>query len=164
MKLILSLLVLVLLLLLFSICGKPQMQETTIETISPAATQVSEPEGRTAQSPTPTPPLVPEDELLLVAKVLRGECYDDQLDDKREVVKVICNRVSAGEFGDSVKAIIPAPRQFAGYRPDNVPTESDIAIAREVLTLWYESGCLPLGEYLFFTAGDGHRNVFRKDW
>jgi len=114
--------------------------------------------------PTPVPPLVPDFEIELVAKTLRGECYDDQPDDKREVVKVICNRVSDGRFGDSIEAVITAPRQFHGFRPSIVPTANDYEIAREVLTEWYECGCVPLGEYLFFSSGGGHKNVFRKEW
>ena len=117
-----------------------------------------------ASEPAPTAPLVPEFEVALVAKVLRGECYDDQPDDKREVVKVICNRVSVGGFGDSIEAVITARGQFAGYHPDNQPTENDYAIAREVLTAWYEGGRAPLGEYLFFSSGSGHKNIFRKAW
>ena len=117
-------------------------------------------------SPESTSPTftVPEHEIELVAKTLRGECYDDQPDDKREVVKVICNRVSAGGFGGSVEAVITAPKQFIGYRPGNVPTENDYIIAREVLEQWYESGCAPLGEYLFFSSVGNYKNVFRKEW
>jgi hypothetical protein len=118
----------------------------------------------TEAAPEQAPPVVPEREIELVAKTLRGECYDDEPDDKREVAKVICNRVSDGRFGDSVEAVVTAPRQFAGYRPDNVPTENDYEIAREVLTAWYECGCAPMGEYLYFTAGSGKVNIFSKEW
>ena len=118
----------------------------------------------TSAETTPSVPVVPEYEIELVAKTLRGECYDEQHDDKREVVKVICNRVSMGGFGDSVEAVITAPKQFVGYRPGNIPTANDYEIAREILTEWYEGGCVPLGEYLFFSSGDGHKNAFRKTW
>jgi hypothetical protein len=107
--------------------------------------------------------VIPEFEIELVAKTLRGECYDDQPDDKREVVKVICNRVAAG-FGDSIEAVITASHQFAGYKPDNKPTTNDYEIAHEVLTEWYVSGCAAMGEYLYFTAGGGRTNIFRKEW
>jgi hypothetical protein len=111
-----------------------------------------------------TAPLAPECEVELVAKALRGECYEDEPDDKREVARVICNRVSTGGFGDSIEAVITAPMQFVGYRPDNVPSDNDYAIAREILTEWYAGGCAPLGEYLFFSSGAGHRNAFRKNY
>jgi hypothetical protein len=132
-----------------------------------ASTPAATPSVNTLTSsaePPPAPPVVPEYEIELVAKVLRGECYDDQPDDKREVVRVICNRVSVGRFGGSIEAVITAPRQFAGYRSGNVPTANDYEIAREVLAEWYGGGCAPLGEYLYFSAGSGHRNVFRKDY
>ena len=108
--------------------------------------------------------VVPDFEIELVAKTLRGECYDEQHDDKREVVKVICNRVCDGRFGDSIGEVITAPRQFHGYKESNEPTANDYEIAREVLTAWYDGGCVPLGEYLFFSSGSGHKNVFRREW
>jgi len=141
----------------------PPSTEASVPVKSTPASTPEETSG-----PTPAPPLVPEHEVELVAKTLRGECYDNQHDDKREVVKVICNRVSInrgpdGErFGDSIEAIITAPRQFHGYRESNVPTANDYEIAREVLTEWYENGCQPLGKYLFFSAGNNHKNVFRE--
>jgi hypothetical protein len=137
--------------------------EASVTTETPSPPPMGEATDSSA-APTEAPPLVPKREILLVAKVLRGECYDDQPDDKREVVRVICNRVSAGTFGDSIEAVITAPHQFAGYKPGSEPTANDTEIAREILTEWYAGGCQPLGEYLFFTAGDGHKNVFRKTY
>ena len=124
------------------------------------STPASTPEE--TSEPEPTLPLVPEHEVELVARVLRGECYDDQHDDKREVVKVICNRVSVGGFGNSIEEVVTARRQFQGYRESNEPTANDYEIAREVLTEWYENGCQPMGKYLFFSSGNNHRNVFRE--
>jgi len=162
-------------------------QNSTVTDISPSPTETSTPQEAPVaevttpastpevsatpdETPEPAPPLVPEYEIYLVAKTLRGECYDEQHDDKREVVRVICNRVSVvrgpdGErFGDSIEAVITAPRQFAGYRPDNKPTANDFEIACEILTEWYEGGCKPLSNYLFFSAGSGHINVFREKY
>jgi hypothetical protein len=132
----------------------------------PAATFPAPTSDETAEptSTTPTPPLVPEHEVELVAKTLRGECFDEQHDDKREVVRVICNRVADGRFGDSVEAVITAPRQFVGYRPGNVPTANDTEIAREILTEWYAGGCRALGKYLYFSSGGGHKNLFRENY
>jgi hypothetical protein len=135
----------------------PSSADTSDPADTPSAITLIDP-----VEPLPTPPLVPEREVMLVAKVLRGECYDNQPDDKREVVRVICSRVSDGRFGNSVEEVITAPRQFAGYSPDNVPTANDYEIAREVLAEWYGGGCEALGEYLYFSAGSGHKNVFRK--
>ena len=145
----------------------PSTAASTPEATIPAETSET---STTAFIPEASPPLVPEHEVELVAKTLRGECYGEQHDDKREVVRVICNRVSVvrgpdGErFGDSIEAVITAPRQFAGYRPGNVPTANDYEIAREVLAEWYAGGCQPLGKYLFFSSGAGHKNVFREKY
>jgi len=163
-------------LLIFSLagCARPdEVAPTTLHTETPIISETTSaaphPSSMPAWIPTsslsPAPsPMPPDFEVELVAKTLRGECYDDQPDDKREVVKVICNRVSAPGFGDSIEAVITAPRQFVGYRPGNVPTADDYAIAREILTEWYDGGCVPLGEYLFFSSGDDRQNVFRKEW
>jgi hypothetical protein len=154
------------LLMLIAISGCTAPTDKTLAVIGEVYTspQTTSEVTTTESAAAPTPALAPAFEVELVAKVLRGECYDDQPDDKREVVKVICNRVAAGNFGGSVEAVITAPHQFAGYRPTNEPTENDYAIAREVLTVWYENGCEPMGEYLYFSAGKDHRNIFRREW
>jgi len=135
--------------------GTPSAAATTVIPNAPASEK---------PSPSSAAIAVPDFEVELVAKTLRGECFDEQHDDKREVVKVICNRVSHGEFGDSIEAVITAPRQFQGYRTGNIPTANDYEIAREVLAEWYEGGCRPMGEYLFFSSGNGHKNVFRENY
>ena len=143
----------------------PPISSATAANTPEASAMPAELSPVSTPEPTPEPvPPVPEYEIELVAKTLRGECYDEQHDDKREVVWVICNRVSDGRFGDSIEAVITAPRQFQGYRPGNVPTANDYEIAREVLTEWYEGGCQPLGKYLFFSAGGNHRNIFRENY
>ena len=57
---------------------------------SAAATTVI-PNAPASEKPSPSSDaiVVPEYEVELVAKTLRGECYNDQPDDKREVAKVI---------------------------------------------------------------------------
>jgi len=141
----------------------PEISEPAqIVSVTPDETPEPLPEPELPQEPPAF--IVPEHEIELVAMTLRGECYDDQPDDKREVVRVICNRVSAGNFGDSVEAVITAPRQFIGYRPGNIPTENDYEIAREILAEWYAGGCQPMGKYLFFSGGGHHKNVFRENY
>jgi hypothetical protein len=159
--------VIILLLLITLTACAPEVAPSVTQTETPSASAITNTPSETASaepSPRSAAIVVPEREIELVAKVLRGECYDEQEDDKREVGKVICNRVSVGGFGDSIEAVITAPRQFAGYRDDNEPTESDYAIAEEILTEWYIGGCIPLNEYLFFSSGSDHKNVFRKTW
>ena len=149
-------------------CGHTPPPETLSPSVAISTPEESTPAPTPEETPEPTstpePFVVPEHEVELVAKTLRGECYDDQPGDKRDVVRVIVNRVSDGSFGDNVEAVITAPRQFNGYRAANVPTQNDYEIAREILTEWYEGGCVALGEYLFFTSGGGRKNVFRKEW
>jgi hypothetical protein len=158
---------------LLALAGCAQTTPTVETSASPITTETppgtaitDEPSATKTESPSPSSaaPRAKDYEVELVAKTLRGECYDDQPDDKREVAKVICNRVSVGGFGDSIEAAVTAPHQFVGYRPGNEPTANDYEIAREVLTAWCNGGCVPLGEYLYFSSGEGHKNVFRKEW
>jgi hypothetical protein len=148
---------------------------STTQEVSPSGTLTETPsvsvftntQSETASEESPPSSaaiVVPAREIELVAKTLRGECYDEQADDKREVVKVICNRVSVGGFGDSIEAVVTAPNQSIGYHDYNEPTTNDYAIAREVLTAWYEGRCVPLSEYLYFSSASNHKNVFRREW
>lgn len=114
---------------------------------------------------TVEPTLYSDEEVSAIATTLAGECYDDKLDDKRSVAEVICNRVSDGNFGDSITAVVSAKGQFAGYWNQSRPiSESDIQIAKETLREWYVNGCEKLSEYLFFCAGSNRENVFRTTY
>lgn len=103
-----------------------------------------------------------DEEVTAIATTLAGECYDDKLDDKRNVARVICNRVSEGGFGDTILEVVSAKHQFAGYWNQSRPiSESDISIAKEILQDWYSNNCEPLSEYLFFCSGSNRENTFR---
>jgi len=166
MKKIYIMLLTVMIICILAGCTQSHKAETIPHNTEFPVVSVTDPasSATTESIPKPPPTYAPDSEIILVAKVLRGECYDHQQDDKREVTRVICNRVSSGRFGSSIKAVVTAPRQFVEYRHDNVPTANDYIIAREILTQWYDGGCKPLGEYLFFSAESGHKNVFRKNY
>lgn len=105
-----------------------------------------------------------DEEVQAIARTIAGECYEDKTEDKRKVAEVIVNRVSAG-FGDTVMEVVSTPYQFNGYYSQSREiSENDFAVAKEVLTRWYENGCEPLSEYLYFTAGDNRENEFRKEY
>jgi len=100
-----------------------------------------------------------------LALTLAGECYADEVEDKRLVCEVILNRVSDDRFiGDTIHEVVSSTEfgvQFKGYWQQSRPvTENDIAIAEETLFDWYANSCMPLSEYRFFCAGDDHKNVF----
>lgn len=85
--------------------------------------------------------------------------------DKRLVCEVILNRVSAEGFGDTVVDVVSAPNQFNGYWNQSRPvSENDYAVAEQALKDWYENDCEALSDYLFFNAGDGRENSFRKEF
>ena len=109
-------------------------------------------------------PLYTYEEMYAVAKVLSGECYDDELDDKRNVVWVICNRVTDGRFGDGIVGVITKKHQFAGYwHQSREMSESDLEIATEVLDAYF-AGEEPAHDYLYFTGGTGKTNTFSHTW
>ena len=104
-----------------------------------------------------------DEEVEAIVRTLAGECYDDKMADKRKIVEVIVNRVSDGGFGENVIDVVTAKGQFAGYwnQSRRPVSESDIQIAEETLTDWYENDCKALSEYLFFSSGLNRENVFR---
>lgn len=102
-------------------------------------------------------------ELTALTKTLAGECYADQIQDKRKVAEVIVNRVSDGRFGDDVKSVVSAKGQFHGYYKQSRPiSDSDVEVAKEVLNDWYSNNCKSISDYLYFHAGGNRQNIFRK--
>lgn len=93
------------------------------------------------------------EELQAMALTLAGECYDDKELDKR--------RVSSDQFDDSIIEVLTAKNQFSGYWVQSrAVTENDLAVAEQALRDWYNNGCEPLSEYLFFCAGENRENNF----
>ena len=119
---------------------------------------------------------LPEDEEILdirytmedveaMVLTLAGECYDDKPEDKRLGCEVILNRVSNGNFGDTPYEVCSAPYQFSGYAHQSRPvTENDYEIVYQALKDWHDNGYQALSEWLYFSAGDNHENVFRKEY
>ena len=106
-----------------------------------------------------------DEDLNALALTLAGECYEDEIEDKRSVCEVVLNRVSDEDFdGDTVYQVVSSTKfgvQFEGYwhQSRNV-TENDIEVAKSTLTDWYANGCKPFSDYRFFSAGDDNKNSF----
>lgn len=106
-----------------------------------------------------------ETEICAMAKTLAGECYDDKELDKRHVCEVILNRVSNKKFADTILEVLKTPGAFNGYWKQSRPvSENDRAIAEQALRDWYDNGCKPLSELLFFSKGLNRENVFRSEF
>ena len=106
-----------------------------------------------------------KEELYAIAKTLAGECYDDKELDKRRVCEVILNRVSSSKFANSILEVLRTPRAFNGYWRQSRPiSENDYAVAEQALRDWYDGGCKPLSEWLFFSVGSKRENVFRSKY
>lgn len=123
-----------------------------------------EPEESPLEQQIDSTPLYEAEELEAVARVLSGECYDDEIEDKQNVVWVICNRVSDGRFGDGIIDVITKPDQFMGYwAQGREVSESDYAVAEQVLNDYF-NGMEPPHDYLYFTGGTGKTNNFSHTW
>lgn len=127
----------------------------------------SEPDAETpvVAEPEEEPQPFADEELEAMVLVLAGECYDDKELDKRLVCEVILNRVGKAEFGYTVIDVITKPYAFSGYQNQSrAVSENDYAVAEQALRDWYDNGCQPLSEWLFFNAGPNRENVFRTEY
>ena len=105
------------------------------------------------------------DELQAIAQTLAGECYDDKELDKRHVCEVILNRVSNSKFANTILEVLKKPGAFNGYWKQSRPvSKNDYVVAEQALRDWYNGGCKPLSEWLFFSKGRKRENVFRSDF
>ena len=106
-----------------------------------------------------------EIEVQAMAKTLAGECYEDKKLDKRRVCEVILNRVSSDKFANTIFEVLETPGAFNGYWKQSRPvSENDYAVAEQTLKDWYDGGCKPLSEWLFFSKGPNRENVFRSEF
>lgn len=106
-----------------------------------------------------------EIEVHAMAKTLAGECYDDKELDKHRVCEVIVNRVSNDKFANTILEVLETSGAFNGYWKQSRPvSENDYAVAEQTLEDWYDGGCKPLSEWLFFSKGPNRENVFRSEF
>ena len=79
------------------------------------------------------------------------------------------NRYDAGQFGDTLAAVLSAPYQFA-YSPETEVTTEMLDLASDVVSRWWaeKQGESDVGRTLpadyYFFHGDGRENYFRKDY
>jgi hypothetical protein len=129
---------------------------TSIPTVTPTP-EVSKPitEVESTQSYT-------DEDLTAMVKTLAGECYDYEIQDKYNVAWTIINRVRNGGFGgNTVLQVVSSPSQFYGYwHQARAISDSDYAVAKDVLTAYYAGEDAPV-DYLYFSSSGGTTNIFR---
>lgn len=139
-----------------SITPSPTSTPTPIHTVTPTP-EVSEPitEVESTQSYT-------DEDLTAMVKTLAGECYDCEIQDKYNVAWTIINRVRNGGFGgNTVLQVVSSPSQFCGYwKQSRAISDSDYAVAKDVLTAYYAGEDAPV-DYLYFSSNGGTTNIFR---
>lgn len=128
---------------------------------------------------TPEPCPITQDEIVMLAKTLyaesnvlswRGDQFGVSYKARQAAVAWIAlNRYDAGQFGDTLAAILSAPYQFA-YSPETEVTTEMLDLAADVVSRWWaeKQGEPDVGRTLpadyYFFHGDGRENYFRKDY
>ena len=113
---------------------------------------------------------VTDAEIDLIAKTVWGEARGSSIFEQSAVVWCILNRVDSGR--GTIAEVITEYDQFHGYRPSNPVTETQRAIAEDVIARWLleKYTCGDVGrtlpqEYKYFRSkSDGRGNVFRTAW
>lgn len=111
-------------------------------------------------------------EIEIIAKLIYGEARGiKSMTEKSGVAWCVLNRVDAGYANGTIKGVVTAKGQFAGYSSKNPVTTEHYNIAKDVLERWHDERThgktnvyrtLPK-DYLYFSGSKGH-NYFRKTY
>lgn len=83
-----------------------------------------------------------EDEIYLIQRTVETECYDQDFLSKCNVASVIFNRIELADlFGDSVKEVITAPKQFA-YGKKTISDSTKLAVEFAYQIMDTTNGCI----------------------
>jgi hypothetical protein len=110
-----------------------------------------------------------DDDADMLARMMYGECRGVESDMERAATAwVVLNRVDADGYGDTIKAVVTAKKQFVGYKASNPVWPELRELAIDVLERWEREkdgetdvGRVIPADYYWFT-GDGKRNHFRN--
>jgi len=114
-----------------------------------------------------TPTAYTCEEIELLAKTVWGEARGCSPDEQRLVIWTVLQRVNADGYGNTIKTVLKAPRQFKGYRAEN-PIDAEIITLCEIEAEKWARGerpptlepYAPTLPYFYFDGGNGH-NWFR---
>ena len=144
----------------------PEWVEAIIETPEPSsAAEIPdlEPEPTVeetlaAQEPASRYAPVTEAEIELMARVVYAEANTESAAGQQAVAEVILNRRAAGNFADTIEAVIFAPGQFstAPILHSVTPTQANYAA---VLTALYGEAILPM-DVVYFSQGAENSRVW----
>ena len=136
----------------------------TVETVPYEGAEQTEPE----EQPETYEPRYTEDDVFIVAQMLQGECYQDNEPDQRSAAITVCNRVGYGEWAQwDTPAKIVKYTGFYGWCEYNVPSETNLRIAREVLDDWSAINAgydRPWEPWLYFSSGGNGSNIYYEKW
>lgn len=105
-----------------------------------------------------------KEEIYVLAQMLNGECYPDNEADQRNAAITVCNRCDRS--GRTISDII-MHTGFYGWHSYNVPSKTNLRIAREVVEDWLaikQGETREWAEWLSFRGGVGYSNVYYTDW
>lgn len=101
-----------------------------------------------------------------LARTMWGEARGCTVTEQAAVAWCVLNRVDDSRFPCTVRDVVTAPYQFAGYLPENPVDVELAALAVDVLSWWYagdDTGRVLPREYLYF-SGDGVRNIYTTEY
>lgn len=104
------------------------------------------------------------DEIYVLAQMLNGECYPFNEDDQRNAAITVCNRCD--KSGRTISDIIKHTG-FYGWHSYNVPSKTNLRVAREVVEDWLlikQGEDRPWADWLSFRGGVGYSNVYYERW
>ena len=142
----------------------PEWVEAVIETPEPSnATETTEPEPvveetAAVQGPVSRYAPVTEAEIELMARVVYAEANTESAAGQQAVAEVILNRRAAGNFADTIEAVIFAPGQFstAPMLHRVTPTPANYAA---VMAALYGEAILPM-DVVYFSQGAENSRVW----
>lgn len=146
--------------------SEDRADEITGETENPATSEenpvIDEAEKEAEPAGTPWT----QEDVEYLARTMWGEARGCTVTEQAAVAWCVLNRVDDPRFPNTVREVVTAPYQFAGYIPGN-PVEPDmVALAADVLTRWAagdDAGRVLPREYVFF-SGDGIHNTYTTEY
>ena len=159
---------------LFSFTPEAEVKPAVAAIEPPPAATLATKTDMPSPSPSGTPsatPFVPDEaEVIMLAKLIYAEARGiPSTAEKAAVVWCVLNRVDDERWPDTIYEVLTQKDQFA-YFPDCTLTDEFMNIAADVLTRWEreKAGAVNIGRvlpagYCFF-MGDGRHNNFTIEW
>lgn len=140
----------------------------TLEPVKPAETTTGTIVEETPDEPWD--PTHPEEEVIMLAKLIYGEARGCSTTEQAAVVWNVLNRVDHPDFPDNIEDVVLQQNAYDGYSPNHPATDEFMELAEDVLDRWIlekldngDHGRVLPDAYVYF-HGDGKENWFRTEY